>query len=496
MIDPRHPVIVGAHELAVRSADAEPVAMMATAARAALDETNGRLLSAIESVRVVKGIWPYKDPGQLVADELGLSAIETGLTQIGGNATYDFVNETAAAITAGELSAAIICGAESMRTRRKDKSEGRRSLYRDEVEGATPDVISGLDHDLVDDADIASGVFQPVNFYAMAESAIRHERGESPSEHLERISTLWATGSDVASRNPHAWIQNLHSPREIATPSPTNRMVAAPYTKLLTSNINVDQGAALVLCSYEVAQRHDIRDDQMVFLVSGGGAHDPLTIRSRSQLHHSPAFDAAAKDTLERSGHTIDSLDHLDLYSCFPASVQLAQTSLGISDERPFTLTGGLTFAGGPFNGYCTQALAHTVFALRGTGASAFLYGNGGFFSKHSMLVVSGDAPTSPFSYRRSQDVVDALPQRALAELPELGTLEAYTVTYDRSERPERAICSVLDGRGARHWAISTEPATLTALLLEDRVGSHVLLEPGASKDANGRIEPPHAHLT
>ena len=496
MIDPTHPVIVGAHELAVRSADAEPIAMMAAAARGALAETDDRLVSEISSVRVVKGIWPYQNPGRLVAEELGLGTVETALTQIGGNATYDLVNETAAAIAAGELSAAIVCGAESMRTRRKDKSEGRRSTYRDETEGATPDLIVGLDHDLVDDGDIAAGVFQPVNFYAMAETAIRHERGESPQDHLDRISALWAAGSNVAAQNPHAWIPTAHSASAIATPSSGNRMVAAPYTKLLTSNINVDQGAALVLCSYEVAQRHGISDDQIVFLVSGGGAYDPLTIRSRPHLHRSHAFDVAAKDTLDRSGYSIENIEHLDLYSCFPASVQLAQTSLGVPEERPFTLTGGLTFAGGPFNGYCTQALAHVVAALRGTAERAFLYGNGGYFSKHSLLVVSGGAPPRPFTYLRSQDAVDDQATRTLTEAPNRGTLEAYTVTYDRAGHPDRAICSVLDDGNARHWAISTDPTMLTTLLLEDCVGFSAELVAGAGQDAYGRAEPPRAHLT
>lgn len=497
MTKPTHPVIVGAHQLSVRTADAEPVSMMATAAAAALAETDGRLTSAIESVRVVKGIWPYADPGRLVADELGLSVdnIETALTRIGGNATYDLVNETAASIAAGELSAAIVCGAESMRTRRKDKSEGRRSTYRPEAANAAPDLIVGIEHDLVDDADATSGVDHPVNFYAMADSAMRHARNETPEQHLARISKLWATGSEVAAANPHAWISNVHSAEQIATPSASNRPVAAPYTKLLTSNINVDQGAAVVLCAYGVAQKHGIDDADMVFLVSGGGAYDHLTIRQRKDLHHSPAFDHSASDTLVRSGLDIDSIDHLDLYSCFPASVQLAQSSLGVPATRPFTMTGGLTFAGGPFNGYCTQALAHAVQQLRGTSESAFLYGNGGFFSKHSILIVSGDAPDIPFTYRRSQGLVDADQPRVLRRPADAGVVEGYTVTYDREGQPRRAICSVLDDDGSRHWAISTDAELITSFLRDDRVGSLVTLITEEGVDAHGRALPSRAHL-
>ena len=66
-VDPRQPVLIGAHELAVRTANAEPIEMMVAAVEAALRETDEVLRSTVDAVRVVKGIWPYKDPGRLVA---------------------------------------------------------------------------------------------------------------------------------------------------------------------------------------------------------------------------------------------------------------------------------------------------------------------------------------------------------------------------------------------------------------------------------------------
>jgi acetyl-CoA C-acetyltransferase len=449
---------------------------MVRAANAALDETNGSVRNAISSVRVVKGIWPYADPGRLVGEQLGITNFTTAITRIGGNATYDLVNATAVEIVEGTLDAAIICGAESMRTRRRDKAEGRKSSYLTEPEHARPDVIVGEEVDLLDDADVAAGVNLPVNFYAMADSVIRHRRGESPDEHLARISELWARGSEVAASNPHAWIPTYTSADEIVMPSASNRMVAAPYTKLLTSNINVDQGAALVLCAYEVAQAAGIADDHMVFLFSGAGAYDHLQIRQRDELDQSPAFRLSATQALQAAGIAIDEVDHLDLYSCFPASVQLAQTELDIDPGRPFTITGGLTFAGGPFNGYCTQALAHATELLRGTSDSAFLYGNGGFFSKHSVMVVSGAAPANPYRYSRPQDEVDSLPKRIVSDGLDSGTLEAYTVTYDRSGEPLVAILSILDSAGARNWARSESPDMIHTLLSADAVGRRVNL--------------------
>ncbi len=487
MLDPRQPVLIGAHELAVRTADAEPIEMMVAAVEAAFLETDGVLRSAVDAVRVVKGIWPYKDPGRLVAHELGLPSATTAITQLGGNATYDLVNKTATDIMDGAVDVVIVCGAETMRTRRKDKAEGRKSSYRDETESTSPDLTVGADVELVDQNDIDAEVSQPVHFYAMAESSLRHRRSETPPEHLSRISSLWAEGSAVATKNPHAWIADFVAADRIASPGPDNRMVAAPYSKLLTSNINVDQAAALVMCSYGTARSVGIQDDKMVYLLAGSGAYDQLAIRERQHLDRSPAFRLSSERAFSLAGLSIDEVTHLDLYSCFPSSVQLAQHELGISSDRPFTITGGLTFAGGPYNGYCTQALAHATSLLRGTEESAFLYGNGGYFTKHSVLLLSGVAPEMPYRNDRPQSEVDQIPPREpAASSPESGTIEAYTVTYDRDSSPLRAILSVLDAVGSRTWAHLHDQDEIHALLASDHVGREVQLTPG---------QPPNARL-
>ncbi len=469
-IDPRHPVIVGAAQRAVRSADAEPVAMMVDASRGAFEHLPQTLVDAISSVRVVKGIWPYKDPGTLVAQALALHIDETALTAMGGNATYDLVNHTAAQIADGSRDTTLICGAETMRTRRADYAAGRRSPYLDEHDGAAPSLFVGEDDDLVDDADSAAGVDHPVRFYALAETRIRHRRGESVVDHLDRIGALWASGAAVAATNPNAWIRTSPTATEITTPSPKNRMVSSPYPKLMTANINVDQAGAVVMTSYGSAVAAGVAHEQLVFLVSGSGAYEHPAIRERWELDRSVAFDSSAHRALDLAGVAIDDIEHLDLYSCFPSSVQLAQAHLGLGN-RPFTMTGGLTFAGGPFNGYCTQALAHAVEVLRGGSESAFLHGNGGFFSKQSVLILSGASPSGPFRYERTQDVVDASPRRRLEPVVGQAMVEAATVLVDHDGHPAQTIIAALSEDGARAWATSTDPAIAQRVLDTDVVG-------------------------
>lgn len=475
-MDPKSPVIVGAGQLNGSEDGNEPVAMMTEVAERALRDAGPSMRRRLQAVRVVKGIWPYRNPGSMVAGRLGLERVSTGMTPIGGNEVYDLLNATATEIQGGELDAALVCGAETMRTRRRDRAAGRRSSYLDETATSRADQLFGIDHEFWDEADRRAATDHAVNFYAMAASAVRHELGLSPEDYLTDISALWASASEVAVDNPHASIKTAWPAASIATPTDRNRLVAAPYTKMMTSNIDVDQAAAIVVCSAGTASDAGVPTDRWVFPVAGAGAHDAWTTRARWSLAGSPALRIAGRQALDRSGASIDDIDLLDLYSCFPAAVQVAQRELGIATDRPFTITGGMTFAGGPFNTYCLHAAARAVELLRdGEDRLALLSGNGGFFTKHSFLILGSEPPGTTFGHTRPQAAVDAQPTReVLDHPPNRGTIDAYTVTYDRRGEPEQAILSVLDEAGRRAWANSREAGLIDRLLDSDAVGTAV----------------------
>ena len=54
-----------------------------------------------------------------------------------------------------------------------------------------------------------------------------------------------------------------------------------------------------------------------------------------------------------------------EIYSCFPAAVQIQCAELGIDVDGDLTVTGGMHFAGGPLNSFSLQALAALVPTLR-----------------------------------------------------------------------------------------------------------------------------------
>ena len=145
-------------------------------------------------------------------------------------------------------------------------------------------------------------------------------------------------------------------------------MISFPYPKLCTANLQVDQGAGYIVCSVEAARAAGVPEERWVFPQSGADANDHWYISERPELHRSPAIRLAGAAALELAGLGIDDVGLVDLYSCFPVVVQMAASELGLAIDdpaRPLTLTGGLTFGGGPGNNYTAHGIASAVQALR-----------------------------------------------------------------------------------------------------------------------------------
>jgi acetyl-CoA C-acetyltransferase len=206
-----------------------------------------------------------------------------------------------------------------------------------------------------------------------------------------------------------------------------------------------------------------------VFPHSGADCHEHNFISNRWSFAETPAVELGGRRALELAGVGVDDIEIIDLYSCFPSAVQLGAQSLGISLDRQVTRTGGLAFAGGPWNNYVMHAIATVMNDLRDRpGAKGLVWANGGYATKHSFGVYSTTPPTS-FQHAYPQDEIDAMPRRELAEPAEAQgstTIEAYTVMFSRDGQPETALASCLLADGRRAWGTSPD-ATLVAAMCE-----------------------------
>jgi acetyl-CoA C-acetyltransferase len=252
----------------------------------------------------------------------------------------------------------------------------------------------------------------------------------------------------------------------------------------MCSNIDVDQAAAILLCSYEAARAAGVSDDRMVFPLSGADAHDHWFVTERDRLDASPALRTAARAALDSAGLGIDDVARFDLYSCFPSAVQIATGALDLAgpaggDDRPLTVTGGLGFAGGPVNNYVSHSIAAMVEECRrDPGSIGLVSGIGWYATKHSVGLYSSDPPARGFAPIDSlQPAIDALARREPAgSYAGAATVEATAVVFDRDGTPSFAIVSTLTGDGRRALANSRDVDTLVAMTSEAWEGRSVTL--------------------
>lgn len=479
--DPAVPVLVGISQLEQRSADPErakePLELMIDAVRAAAADAGSKaLLEHATSVRVIRGIWPYKNPARIVAQAVGIPNAETALTPYGGNYVQSTVNQSALDIQAQRHDVIVITGAECGYTQARARKQGI-DLKWQEAPG-TPDLLIGEDKNMRHDAEKAVGLGAPIQLYPIFENALRYSRHESVPNHLKRISELWSRFSDVASHNPHAWLREPHTAEEIRTPSATNRPVSFPYPKLMNSNNNVDQAAALILCSVDAARRYGIPEHRWIYPWAGTDAHDHYFVSNRDNLYSSPAIRFAGNRCLELAGVNVNALDHVDLYSCFPVAVEVAAAELGLDERRPLTVTGGLTFGGGPLNNYVMHSIARMAEVLReDRNAKGLVTANGGYLTKHAFGVYSQQPPARAFRHEDLQAKVDATPARDVA-MAHQGhvTVESYAVMYGADTATiAHVACRLPDGR--RAWGNCADASVLEAMTHEEFCGQPAKLD-------------------
>ena len=477
------PVLVGVAQVSQRTQGLnegkEPIELMIDASRAAAEDAGcPRLAAEAGSIRVIRGYWPYQNPARAVAEAFGNAGAETAITPYGGNFVQTVFNRSALDIQAGVHEAILITGAECGHSRAKLRRVGAKPVWRP-IDG-TPDLHIGKDMAMGHPAELALSIDRPIRMYPIMETARRHHLGEAVDDHMARISELWAGFSAVAADNPNAWLREAKTAEEIRVPSAANRPVSFPYPKFMNSNSNVDQGAALLLCSERKAQALGVPREKWVYPWAGADANDHVFVSNRDNLHSSPAIRLAARSALEWAEWQPSELDHVDLYSCFPIAVQVAAAEIGLNGELPLTVTGGLTFAGGPLNNYVMHAIARMAEVLRGApGKKGLVSANGGYLTKHAIGLYCTEPPPRPFRHENPQAEVDALPVRDLvADHKGRAAVEGYSVMYG-AEGPEVAhIAARLDG-GERTWANCRDADTLDAMTQQEFCGRSLNLDGG-----------------
>jgi acetyl-CoA C-acetyltransferase len=480
-LDPRTPVLVG---VGVASDDREPAELMAMALVAAAEDAGSTsILGSVDRIAVPQGNWAYTDPARLVADRVGATGARTHLVEL-GIPQQALINEALGAILEGSSEVAVIVGGEAKRRSQQAERSGRPAEETPQPD-SVPDVLQRRTGDLLEPVEVATGLWDPVQQYAMIDNALRRAEGRSLVEHRDEIAELWSRFNVVATSNPRAAFPAPLSASEIATPSRHNRPLAFPYNKWHSTQWTVDQAAALLVCSVGAAQRFGIASDQWVFPLVGLESSHAVSLLRRVEPHRWPAMQALGARAAERIGRPLADIEVTELYSCFPAAVRVQQRALGLGPDTTPTITGGMAFAGGPFNNFVYQATAAVVETLRASpGALGMVTTVSGLLSKPGIGIWSTEPDDRPPLIADLADQAAATTEtvevhETLEEYAGTASVVSYTVTFDGQE-PKRTVVIGDTPSGNRCVAFSDDVDLARHAVAHELGGATVLVRSGS----------------
>ena len=458
---PDTPVLVGVAAVQQQLDDyqqaLEPVALMERALRAAASDAGcPQLLQRADEILVPKSLWGYSDPARLLADALGAQSATTLLAEF-GILQQTLITRACQRIQDGAAQVVLVTGGEA---RYRELCAGKAGTTAQETlqVDAQPDITLQPADDMWSQVESDSGLGMPVGYYAIMDSALRYKQGLTVDQHRDQMAEMYAGLSEIAAGNPDAWSDGAVSAAHIRQHSAANRMLAFPYTKLHNSQWNVDQAAGLILCGAGLAQELGIARDKWVFPLASTESNFMSVVASRKDLGASAGFRVAGEVAMELAGVNFNDVRLRELYSCFPFAVRAQLQEFGMDPSKGISVTGGMTFGGGPLNNFVYQATVKMAQLLRENPAETGLVTTvSGMLTKQACALWSATPGAGDWA---CADVTERV--RDLSEVCELvadyqgeGTVAGYTVLYQGLE-PWRAV-AVFDLPGGRRTVAYSE---------------------------------------
>lgn len=489
MQDDNTPILIGVGQITERQPDLEKVSSPLDLMEAAVDEALGdaglgrdRLGNLDELVVVRSFREPARNSVESLANRLGANAARQWMMPNGGNAPQYLVNRYSEAIAEGKNRFVLFAGSEAMDSGRRLFKSGTRKPWAEEG-SRDPDYLNP-EREMSSAHEEAHGLWAASTVYPLFENALRGHYGHTIEQHQKALGELFAPFSAAAAKSKHAWFATERSAEEIATATPGNRYVGWPYTKFMNAMNQINQSAALLLTSVSYAKEMGVEPSRWVYLHGCADATEVWNISERTNYHSSPAIRVMTERALAMAEKSVDDIEHLDLYSCFPSAVQIARDELGIkaSDPRALTITGGLPFHGGAGNNYVMNSIAAMADRVRQSrGSYGMVTANGGYLTKHAAGIYSTEPTRGPWrreAPKTYQTRIDESPRPTLTERPEgPGVIETYTVTFGRGNTPEHGFVIGRTGDGSDPSAprflanVPVDEDVLGAMTREDFLG-------------------------
>ncbi len=410
--DHNAPVLVGVGEASNLNAALSwpsPSQIAGAAIKAALADC-GQAAAMAAAIDCIAAIRTFEDSGlkmgtgspanvpQSYAEHAGITPGSFVYADVGGQSPQALVSEFAEAVSRGEYRAVVIAGAEAIGTVKRARKQGVELNWNKPSDTPFENRIS--DFPILSRAEIRHGIVSMPLAYSLIETARRGGIGLDLGQYQAEMARLWSDFSEKSLGREHAQFARKWNVDDLTGAADGNYRLTEIYRRWLVAQDAVDVGGALILTTAGTARELNIAPDKMIWLAASAEAAEP-PISQRDNLSGSDAQIFAVNAALDSAGFTASDLGPIDIYSCFPCAVFAAVDNMQVPQRAlgDYTLTGGLTFFGGPGNGYSLHGIAAMMQALRQDGSKpGLLTANGGVMSKQAAGIYTASQPQQPWA--------------------------------------------------------------------------------------------------
>lgn len=442
----------------------EPISLMEEASLAAFEDSGNPLIKdSIDVVYVLRGFWGYREPGKYLTEKLELGSNPKSILVKVGISQQQIIDMASEDIAHGKIRSALIVGGEA-RFALVSALKNQKQYLESDLPGE-PDEYMKPEEELYQPQETDLMGLMAAPYYCIQETAFRASENLSPHEHIERINTIYANFSKVAQDNPHAWDKKAYSTEDLME-SPSNPMIAYPYTKKHNSNWNVNQASALILTSDALANRLNISKDKRVYPLQSAENNHMMAVIQRPNLALSKGLQLAGEKTLEfMEQHNLTNPIY-EIYSCFPLAVQQFIKVLNLDPFSKLTVTGAMPFGGGPLNNYMLHSTAQMVEKLRDHQDKVGLVtGVSGMMTKQGICLWASE-PVTEFTVQNvSGEAAKHDKAISMSSLSEgVAKVLGYTVIYEKKS-PIRAVFYCEDSKEERKVLSSTDDQVIQSCM-------------------------------
>ena len=470
------PVVVGIGDIQQKdhydNLDEALILMEKASIKAIKDCENSEIKNYINEVQIPKGFWKYRDPGKWIAEKNNFPNVITTVSKI-GVLQQSLINSACKKIIDGKIKACLIVGGEARYKLIKAQTENKNFIETELAEN--PDYYIKANDELNINIEIENLGTMAVGYYAILESAFRFIKNKDFHEHHKNISNVYSEFSKIARVNNMGWLKESFTSEDILNPSKSNPQMAFPYNKLHCTSWNVNQAAAMILCSEELADKLNINTKKRIYPIASSENNHMIPTILRKNLYESYGLNLAAKFILDICEKNNIEPSYYDLYSCFPIAVQMFAEALKIKDISSTSLTGGMSFAGGPLNSYVINSTVQLLRKIRENKTNiGIITGVSGMMTKQSFALWSGE---SNCQYEFIDVTLEASKKETAKELSNKkdgnGKIIGYTVLNDKNSS-KKAVIYIEDISGKRNIIRSYDNEVINRMENNEWVGRNI----------------------